>query len=546
MTPLDRGLRALAVDTHYSRLKTPCATKRSCRQFRSRFVEGFVAGRRPPILDAPSSHQPIKPMSSLQTVLQQAWAVHQAGNVAAAEAVYRQVLSQHPRHAATLVYLGLAHFDQRRFAEAAQAYREAIAIQPEFPIAWNNLGNAMRMLGEVQEADDCFTHALRQNPDYLSPMKNRGTLWIWAGEVDRGLASYQDAMRLAPQDPELHRNLGVIYLLQGRYTEGWPEYRWRWHLNPGGRPRHPSPIWQGEDPRGKTFLLYPEQGIGDAIHFARAAHTLRQAGARTILQCSAKLVPLMSSVTGIDMVLPEGVAAESFGVGHIDYQASLIDVVDHWYGRTGELATAFAPLFGGASPDPAATAGPVAGHASFDPAAAYLHASEALVDYWRRSLFPSNGRKRVGICWQGNTQFHADVYRSVPLEAFAPLAKVDGITLVSLQFGYGCEQIAGCSFAKSLTRLPDSVDQSSGAFLDTAAIIRNLDLVVTVDTSTGHLAAALGKPVWTVLGRVPDWRWTLAGETSPWYPTVRLFRQQKLGDWGDVMQRVAGELAGLR
>jgi len=482
-------------------------------------------------------------MSTLQSALQQAWATHQAGNVAAAESVYRQILAQQPRHAATLVYLGLAHFDQRRFKEAAQSYREAINIQPDFPIAWNNLGNAMRMLGDLDEADDCFTRALQQKPDYLSPMKNRGTLWIWAGEVDRGLASYQEAMQIAPDDPELHRNLGVIYLLQQRYDEGWSEYRWRWQMNPGGRSKHPSPIWQGEDPAGKTFLLYPEQGIGDAIHFARAAHTLRQAGARTVLQCATKLVPLMSSITGIDMVVPEGMSVEQFGSGKIDYQASLIDVVDRWYGRTGTLATGFQPLSGPASVDP--TQAKL--QSAFDAASAYLQVSESLVDYWRRTLFSAVGsNKRIGVCWQGNAQFHADIYRSAPLEAFAALAKIDGVSLVSLQHGMGREQIDSCSFGKSLVRLPDSIDQSSGAFLDTAAIIRNLDLVVTVDTSTGHLAAALGKPVWVVLGSVPDWRWTLHGDTTQWYPTMRLFRQQKMGQWDEVFKRIAAEIAAVQ
>lgn len=481
-------------------------------------------------------------MSNLQIALQQAWATHQSGNVAAAELVYKQILAQHPRHAATLVYLGLAHFDQRRFVQAAQAYRQAIQIQPDFPIAWNNLGNAMRMLGELAEADDCFTRALQQKPDYLSPMKNRGTLWIWAGEVDRGLASYQDAMRIAPDDPELHRNLGVIYLLQQRYDEGWPEYRWRWNMNPGGRPRHPSPVWQGEDPAGKTFLLYPEQGIGDAIHFARVAHTLKQAGARTVLQCATKLVPLMSSITGIDMVVPEGIAVEQFGAGKIDYQASLIDVVDRWYGRTGTLATAFAPL-----PHCPGSAVPSSGvNGNFDAASAYLNSSDSLVDYWRRVLFPSTGPpKRVGICWQGNSQFHADIYRSVPLEKFAPLSTIDGVSLFSLQHGQGREQIQSCSFGNSIVQLPDAIDQSSGAFLDTAAIIRNLDLVITVDTSTGHLAAALGKPVWVALGTVPDWRWTRQGDSSAWYPTVRLFRQQEMGQWDEVFQRIAADLAAM-
>jgi len=478
-------------------------------------------------------------MSTLQSILQQAWTTHQAGNVAAAEVVYRQILDRHPENAATWVYLGIALFDQRRFAESATAYRNALAFQPHFPIAWNNLGNTLRMLGELARADECFTHALQQQPGYLSPMKNRGTLWIWAGEIDRGLASYREALDTAPHDPELHRNLGVIYLLQQRYQEGWPEYRWRWHFNSSGRSAHPCPVWQGENPTGKTFLLYPEQGIGDAIHFVRTAHTLKSAGARTVLQCSSKLVPLLSAVAGIDTIIPETMPVHQFVSGPIDYQASLIDVVDHWYGLTGELATGFTTL------------PPQQG--SFDRNAAYLNVSESLVEYWRRTLFnshsdsnPETRPKRVGICWQGNTQFHADVYRSAPLESFAPLANLPGVSLFSLQHGFGREQIARCSFKNQITQLPDNIDQTAGAFLDTAAIIRNLDLVVTVDTSTAHLAAALGKPTWIALGRVPDWRWTLDGTTSPWYPTVRLFRQKEFGQWSEVLSRIADKLCDLR
>ncbi len=468
-------------------------------------------------------------MTTLQTALEQAWQAHQAGEVAAAESVYRQVIARQPQHAAAHVYLGIALFDQRRFLESAAAYRTALAITPQFPIAWNNLGNTLRMLGDVEQADTCFQKALDGQPGYLSPLKNRGTLWIWAGEIEKGLASYRQALQLAPQDPELHRNLGVIYLLQERYAEGWPEYRWRWRCLPGGRPAYPFPLWQGEDPQGKTFLLYPEQGIGDAIQFVRVCHTLHGAGARTILRCGGHLIPLFSAAPGIDMLIPDSVPLSQLETGPIDYHASLIDVVDGWYGRTGELATAA----GASGPD----------------APAYLNISAPLVDYWRRALDASlprqAGRRRIGICWQGNPQHHADVYRSIPLAEFRPLAQLADVSLISLQHGSGSEQLDRVDFAHAIARLPESIDQSGGAFLDTAAIIRNLDLVVTVDTSTAHLAGALGVPVWLLLGRVPDWRWLQTGQTTPWYPNMRLFRQSQLGDWSDVLERVVSELRTL-
>jgi len=462
----------------------------------------------------------------MQTALEQAWRTHQAGEVAAAEAVYRQVLARQPQHAAAHVYLGIALFDQRRFLESAAAYRTALAITPQFPIAWNNLGNTLRMLGDVEQADACFQKALDLQPGYLSPLKNRGTLWVWAGEIERGLASYRQALQLVPDDPELHRNLGVIYLLQERYAEGWPEYRWRWQCLPGGRPTHPCPLWQGEDPQGKTFLLYPEQGIGDAIQFVRVCQTLRDAGARTILRCGGHLIPLLSSVPGIDLLIPDNVPLAQLATGPIDYHASLIDVVDAWYGRTGELPTS-------------------AGKADVN-VHGYLSVSESLVDYWRRALEASlpraAGRRRIGICWQGNPQHHADVYRSIPLAEFQPLTELADVSLISLQHGAGSEQLGRVEFGRLIARLPESIDQSGGAFLDTAAIIRNLDLVITIDTSTAHLAGALGVPVWVLLGRVPDWRWLQSGETTPWYPSMRLFRQSQIGRWSDVFERVASEL----
>lgn len=452
-----------------------------------------------------------------QERLQQAWRLHQSGEVFEAESIYRDVIAKDPRNAAAYVYLGIAQHDRKLFEDSIESYRVALKLQPQFPIAWNNLGNSLRMAGQFEEADGCFEQALRQNPSYLSPLKNRGTLWIWAGEIERGLEWYSHALRIAPDEPELHRNLGVIYLLQQRYAEGWHEYRYRWHFMPEVRVAGGGKVWEGEDPSGKVFLLYPEQGIGDAIQFVRAAHSLKLAGATTVVRCDPKLLPLFSSIGGIDMLVPDVLAAREMGVPDIHYQASFIDVVDRLYGRTGVLATDFA-------------ASPICSKA-------YIEVSETLSGYWRKQLkFPG---LKVGLCWQGNPDFHADVYRSVPLKRFAPLVDVPGVRFLSLQYGYGSEQLREVSFCGLVQKLPEGIDRSSGAFLDTAAIIRNLDLVITIDTSTAHLAGALGVPVWLVLGRVPDWRWREQGEVTAWYPTMRLFRQSQVGHWEGVFAEIA-------
>ncbi len=445
-------------------------------------------------------------------MLQHGWQLQQRGQIAQAEHVYRQVIAQVPHSAEAHVYLGIALFDQRRFVESEASYRAGLQLQSRFPIAWNNLGNALRMQNRVDEADACFARSSEQQPGYLSPLKNRGTLWIWAGEIDRGLDYYQQALQLAPEDAELHRNLGVIYLLQGRFAEGWSEYRWRWNMPGLVRPPCPAPLWQGEPLQDKTIVLYPEQGLGDAIHFVRMAEVLQQRGARVWLRCDAKLIPLLCSARGIDQIYPTELSIDA-----VDYQASLVEVADRLQ-IDGDTIPADVP---------------------------YLSVSDSLVSYWQRwldSQIASPGR-RVGICWQGNPHHHADHYRSVALQEFAPLAAVAGVHLVSLQRGFGSQQIAQATFADKLLKLPEDLDQSSGAFLDTAAVMRNLDLVITTDTSTAHLAGALGVPAWVMLGKLPDWRWLLEASTTPWYPSLRLFRQQALGDWQAVVEEMAAELA---
>lgn len=455
-------------------------------------------------------------MPTVQEVLTQGWQLHQAGRLEEAERVYRGVLAQVPHSPEALVYLGIVQFDRRQFEASVTSYREALRLSDRFPVAWNNLGNSLRMLGEIDEAESCFAKALDQQPGYLSALINRGTLWVWSGEIERGLHWYREGLKVAPDHAELHRNLGVIYLLLGRYEEGWPEYRWR-HRMPGMPPPPVTvPRWQGQPLEGRTILLYPEQGRGDAIQFLRLAPLLRGAGARCIVQAPPAMIPLFSTAPGIDLLLPEGAAVPA-----VDYHASLIDAADGWYQATGELPHA-EQLFGD--------------HGG------YLSVSDTLAAYWQRWLSASTGGRRIGINWQGNRQHHADVYRSVPLAALRPLAEIPGLTLISLQFGAGSEQLTECEFADSVVRLPERLDSSGGAFTDTAAVLRGLDAVITSDTALAHLAGALGVDVTLMLGKVPDWRWGLEGDATPWYPTMSLVRQSRLGDWGEVVERIVGKL----
>ncbi|MDV6029071.1 MAG: tetratricopeptide repeat protein [Phycisphaera sp. RhM] len=456
-------------------------------------------------------------MPTVAEVLSQGWKVHQAGKIDDALRLYQHVIKQAPRNPEAHVYLGIALFDQRQYDKSIRAYRTALALKDEFPIAWNNLGNSLRMTGDVQESDACFEKALSQDPKYLSVYKNRGTLWIWSGEIERGLRWYEKGLQIAPDDPELHRNLGVIYLLLGDFDRGWPEYRWRWKMGGLRRPGSRAPLWKGEPISGRSILLYPEQGRGDEMHFIRMASVLAAEGARVVVQTDPQMIPLFTSVRGVQTLLPVGGQLPP-----VDFQASFIDAVDGWYQATGSLPYA-AKKF-----------------AERDDLSGYLNVSDPLVSYWDRwmekNAMGKDHRKRIGIAWQGNPKHHADVYRSIPLETFRPLAEDKNLNLISLQFGFGSEQLDQVDFGNAIDRLPADTDTSGGAFTDTAAVVKNLDHVITTDTSVAHLAGALGVPTTVILGRVPDWRWLCDGDRTEWYPNMRLVRQREMGHWNDVVK----------
>lgn len=457
-------------------------------------------------------------MPTVADVLSQGWKVHQAGQLDDAIRVYQHVIDQAPRNPEAHVYLGIALFDQRRYDESIESYRTALELKDKFPVAWNNLGNSLRMVGRVDESDECFENALTLDPKYLSVYKNRGTLWIWCGEIERGLKWYEKGLEIAPEEPELHRNLGVIYLLLGDYERGWPKYRWRWRMAGMRRPATAAALWTGQPLEGRSILLYPEQGRGDEMHFIRMASVLAGVGARVVVQVDQQMIPLFTSVRGIGSLLPTGSQLPP-----VDYQASFLDAVDGWYQAHGELPYGQEHFM------------------EHGDHLGYLNVSDPLVRYWETWMethqLGRNGRKRIGIAWQGNPRHHADVYRSVPLETFRPLAEDDSLKLISLQFGFGSEQVDQLDFGDRIHRLPADSDTSGGAFTDTAAVMKNLDHVVTTDTSLAHLAGALGVPTTVLLGKVPDWRWLRDGAMTAWYPSVRLERQTQMGQWRDVVQR---------
>lgn len=452
-------------------------------------------------------------MTTSQQELLRGWALQQQRRFADAEAIYRRVLAGEPQNAAAWCYLGIALHDQRRFEESIATYRRALELQPDFPVALNNLGNSLRYVNEIEEADRCFARAIELKPDYLNAYKNRGTLHLWNGEIERGLQWYERALEINPNEAELHRNLGVIYLLQGRFQEGWAEYRWRWRVGDLHRPQLKAPVWDGSDVRDKVFLLSVEQGLGDTLNFIRFARLLRERGARTIVHCQPALVALLQQSPELGPMYPNSLPLEM----RIDTHCSLLDVADI-LGVDDQSVPTYP---------------------------SYVRPSPQLQQYWASRLPRAAGTFRVGIAWQGNPDHQADHFRSVPLSQFEPLAEIPNVELISLQSGFGVEQLSRWRGARPVQTLGDDVDKTSGAFMDTAAIMRQLDLVITSDTSIAHLAGALGVPTWIALNYIPDWRWLLGRSDSPWYPSVRLFRQPSVGDWPSVFREMDEALRKL-
>ena len=448
-------------------------------------------------------------MSTEADDLAQGWRAHQAGDVVAGERAYRRVLARAPRNADAWCYLGMACHDQERWDEAIAAYRRALEIRPDFAIVHNNLGNTLRMQRLLRESVASFDRAIRLKPDYVNAYKNKGTALLWEGHIDEAMACYERALTLAPDDAEVRKNLGVIRLLQGDFERGWREYEWRARAVAGAVPSYERPRWNGSPLDGRTTLLAAEQGLGDTVHFIRYAAVLKaRSDCRVIAACQRPLLPLLATCPGIDHLVAQDDPPPRFDV--------------------------WAPLL--------SLPGLLRHHAveDFPASVPYLFPPPALTDRWRTELSVYGG-VRIGIAWQGNPKHQADRMRSVPLAEFAPLASLEGLRLLSLQKGPGTDQLEGLAQRLGIVPLHDRLD-ATAAFVDTAAVMQHLDLVITSDTAVAHLAGALGVPVWVALYHVPDWRWLLGRDDSPWYPTMRLFRQTAVGDWPGVFARIVEAL----
>ncbi len=437
------------------------------------------------------------------------YALAELGRPDEARAAYEQALRLRPDYAAIHYNLGNLLRGHRDLDGAAACYRRALDLRPDYAQAHINLGVTLMARGELEAAADSLRRAIALRPDLPEAHDSLGAIFSASGRLDEALACYERALALKPDFADARWNRGLARLLRGDFAAGWPDYEWRWRCRRlQALPDLPQPRWDGAPLGGRTVLLHAEQGLGDTLQFIRYVPLVEARGGRVIVRCQDILLPLLSRCFPSARFVGYAAPAPA-----CDVWAPLLSVPG-LLGTTLETIPARVP---------------------------YLFADPDLAAHWRRELAPVRGF-RVGIAWQGSPQHPWDRHRSVPLTAFEPLARLPGVRLVSLQRGPGYEQVASLGGRFPLVTPGDQVDRVAGALMDTAAIMGQLDLVVSVDTSFAHLAGALGVPLWLLLPFSPDWRWMVGRADSPWYPTARLFRQERPGDWAEVFTRLADAL----
>jgi tetratricopeptide (TPR) repeat protein len=438
-------------------------------------------------------------------------ALQALGRLREAEASFERALALRADFAEAHNNLGTVQGQLGRPAAALESCRRALELQPGMPGVHANLGNALRDLERPEEALAEYELALRAAPDRAESYCHRGNALFDLQRIPEAIASYDRAIELNPRHAQSHFNKGLCLLLSGDFARGLPSYEWRKELEPGVQPAHlPGAAWRGDaELSGKKLFFYADQALGDTLQFCRYAKLAEEQGARVILAAQPQLQELLTSLGPTIHVVPPGEPPAG-----CDYHCALMSL----------------PLAFGTTLANIPAAGP------------YLSAQPPRAAQWRVRL--GEAGFRIGIAWQGSRN-RIDVGRSVPLEMFARLAAIPGVRLISLQKGEAVGQLRSGSRALPVEVLAEDFDSGPQAFLDSAAVMAHLDLVITCDTALAHLAGALGRPIWVALKHVPDWRWLLDRNDCPWYPTMRLFRQSRRADWDGVFAAIHDELSRL-
>jgi tetratricopeptide (TPR) repeat protein len=418
-----------------------------------------------------------------------------------------QSVAAGPPVAGYLGNLGAAYRTAGRPADAIPVLDRAIGLEPLNASLHYNRALALVNLGRLEEAAAGYRRCLEINGDNTLALNNLGDLERELGALDDAQSRLDKALKIEPNYIKAHYNRSLVLLSQGRLREGFSEYEWRLKASEFQPRNFQQEKWDGSPLGDKTLLVYAEQGWGDTLQFIRFLPLVAHRCRHVIVEVPKSMQPLLAGA-GFENLVTQDSALPPF-----DVQVSLASL-PHVFDTTLETIPADVP---------------------------YLKAHPRLLDAWHEELAGYDGFK-VGIVWQGRPTFGGDRYRSIPLSCFAPLAEVPGVRLFSLQKGPGIEQIPALQRAFEVVDLGSRVHCDVGDFMDTAAAMKNLDLVVSADTSCAHLAGGLGVPVWVALRFAAEWRWMRDRTDSPWYPTMRLFRQPTFGDWPGVFRSIAREL----
>ena len=448
--------------------------------------------------------------------------LHEKKDLEAAVDCFRQAIDLQPDFVAAHNNLGASRQDQKKFVEAVAHYRQALELQPDSAETLANVGSGLQMLAKTDEAIEYHHRAIAIDPNHFRAHYSLAAAYHFQGREEEALASYAETIRLSPQYAEAYYNRSFVRLGQGQLAEGWQDYEWRLRCKDFKKRNLNAPQWDGSPLANRTLLIHCEQGMGDTLQFIRYVRLVEKMAGTKEMENSEKtrgtvlaevqpaLVPLLRT-SGFTSVIGGGTPLPGF-----DVQIPMLSLPGV-FRTTLDSIPADVP---------------------------YLAADSKLVKHWRGRLRSLSGFK-VGIVWQGNAAYMFDHFRSIPLVEFAPLAEVEGVRLISLQKNAGVEQLASLEGRFTAMDLGSTLDNHSGAFMDTAAVMCNLDLIITSDTAAAHLAGGLGVPVWLALTSSPEWRWMKDRPDSPWYPTMRLFRQPRQGDWPGVFAEMKRELTKL-
>ncbi len=437
-------------------------------------------------------------------------ALREKGELDESLELLQQALDRFPDDPETFYSLGAVLKTKGRLDEAVVCYEKAIRLNPGLPQTYYNLGNLFKAKRLFEAAKEQFQKALQLDPRFAEAYNNLGATLKETGAINDALVMYRKALEINPNFPEARWNMGLTFLLSGKLIEGWEGYEYRWEKPDYIKYKRQflKPMWQGEKLSGKRILLHAEQGYGDTLQVIRYVPLLVSENVEVFVECPRDLKSLISRSNGISRVIARGEPLPEF-----DIHCPLM-TLPKIFGTTLESIPQTIP---------------------------YLSVDKDLVRAWQLRLNSEAKKWKVGLVWAGNPEHLNDRNRSCSLEILSPLLQIKNVQFFSLQKGRGSEKDDRSSRDLGLFDLTAYIRD----FSDTAALIKNLDLVVSVDTAVAHLAGAIGKRVWTLLPYNPDWRWLLERKDSPWYPTMCLYRQSTPGDWMGVIQRVKEDLSVL-